>query len=265
MGKTTMLSSARLLALVASTTFLAAVRAEKCANACYGESCDFWVREWGVSCSLVESEIGCSCAGCACENPDTFEKNIRTFGRRTGTGTGSSTSAPTGAPTSLPGAISISMTVSLAITSAQFTADVQSAFKTGVANSLSNSEITPDHVTINSFSRRNTLSIAFTVETPYTDMSSQSSNINSLSSTLTTQMTSTSTGGFINRFNNAAAAVVSGWTSVAAPTITVAAAIETQAPTAAPTVTTSSTGGASSTATVSILAFAAVLMAFNRA
>merc|ERR1712054_500618 len=90
MGKTTMLSSARLLALVASTTFLAAVRAEKCANACYGESCDFWVREWGVSCSLVESEIGCSCAGCACENPDTFEKNIRSFGRRNGTGTRSS-------------------------------------------------------------------------------------------------------------------------------------------------------------------------------
>merc|ERR1712139_746542 len=110
MGKTTMLSSARLLALVASTTFLAAVRAEKCANACYGESCDFWVREWGVSCSLVESEIGCSCAGCACENPDTFEKNIRTFGRRTGTGTGSSTSAPTGAPTAAPTAAATTIT-----------------------------------------------------------------------------------------------------------------------------------------------------------
>merc|ERR1712118_585599 len=23
-------------------------------NACYGESCDFWVKEWGVSCSLVQ-------------------------------------------------------------------------------------------------------------------------------------------------------------------------------------------------------------------
>jgi len=52
-----------------------------------------------MSCSLVESEIGCSCAGCACENPDTFEKNIRSFGRRTGNSTNSSTSAPTAAPT----------------------------------------------------------------------------------------------------------------------------------------------------------------------
>merc|ERR1719498_1070200 len=81
--------------LFAAVAIIAVANAEKCANACYGESCDFWVKEWGVSCSLVESEIGCSCAGCACENPDTFEKNIRTFDRRTGTGTGSSTSAPT--------------------------------------------------------------------------------------------------------------------------------------------------------------------------
>jgi len=186
----------------------------------------------------------------------------RTYGRRTGTGTGSATPSPTGAPTSLPGAISISMTISLDITSAQFTTAVQSAFKTSVANSLSNSEITADHVTITSFSRR-ALSIAFSVETPYTDLSTQSSNVDALSSTLTSQMTSTATGGFITRFNTNAAAAVSGWTSVAAPTITVAAATVTQAPTAAPTAANVVNSAPASTG-LSLVSMAALALAVKQ-
>merc|ERR1712139_192116 len=194
------------IATIASLALFARVSADTCANSCFSENCDFYVKNWGISCDTAESEYGCSCAGCACEDTEeAWMKSERTYGRRTGTGTGSSTSAPTAAPSSTPGAISISMTVSLAITSAQFTADVQSAFKTSVANSLSNSEITADHVTITEIDgvaqrrrlpQSNTLSVAFSVETPYTDMSSQSSNIDSLSSTLTSQMTSTATGGF---------------------------------------------------------------------
>merc|ERR1712139_339901 len=252
------------IATIASLALFARVSADTCANSCFSENCDFYVKNWGISCDTAESEYGCSCAGCACEDTEeAWMKSERTYGRRTGTGTGSSTSAPTAAPSSTPGAISISMTVSLAITSAQFTADVQSAFKTGVANSLSNSEITADHVTIDSFSRRNTLSIAFTVETPYTDMSSQSSNIDALSTTLTTQMTSTATGGFTDLFNTAAAASVSGWTSVAAPTITVAAVGETQAPTAAPTPTTI-VNSAPASAGLSLVSMAALALAVKQ-
>merc|ERR1711934_1102805 len=252
------------IATIASLALFARVSADTCANSCFSENCDFYVKNWGISCDTAESEYGCSCAGCACEDTEeAWMKSERTYGRRTGTGTGSSTSAPTAAPSSTPGAISISMTVSLAITSAQFTADVQSAFKTSVANILSNSEITADHVTINSFSRRNSLSIAFTVETPYTDMSSQSSNIDALSTTLTTQMTSTSSGGFTDLFNTAAAASVSGWTSVAAPTITVAAVVETQAPTAAPTPTTI-VNSAPASAGLSLVSMAALARAVKQ-
>merc|ERR1711988_422103 len=226
------------IATIASLALFARVSADTCANSCFSENCDFHVKNWGISCATAESEYGCSCAGCAClDTEEAWMKSERTYGRRTGTGTGSSTSAPTSAPVSAVGAIKLSMTISLDITSAQFTTDVQSAFKTSVANSLGNSEITADHVTITDFSRR-ALSIAFEVETPYTDMSTQSSNIDALSSTLTSQMTSTASGGFITLFNTNAAAVVSGWTSVAAPSITVAAATITQAPTAAPTAAT---------------------------
>merc|ERR1711934_667663 len=252
------------IATIASLALFARVSADTCANSCFSENCDFYVKNWGISCDTAESEYGCSCAGCACEDTEeAWMKSERTYGRRTGTGTGSSTSAPTAAPSSTPGAISISMTVSLAITSAQFTADVQSAFKTSVANSLSNSEITADHVTINSFSRRNTLSIAFTVETPYTDMSTQSSNINTLSSTLTTQMTSSDSTGFTARFNTNAAAVVSGWTNVAAPTITVVAVVETQAPTAAPTPTTI-VNSAPASSGLSLVSMAALALAVKQ-
>merc|ERR1711934_1075294 len=164
------------IATIASLALFARVSADTCANSCFSENCDFYVKNWGISCDTAESEYGCSCAGCACEDTEeAWMKSERTYGRRTGTGTGSSTSsAPTAAPSSTPGAISISMTVSLAISSSQFTADVQSAFKTSVANSLSNSEITADHVTITEIDgvaqrRRllqtsNTLSVAFSVE-----------------------------------------------------------------------------------------------------
>merc|ERR1712139_605370 len=254
------------IATIASLALFARVSADTCANSCFSENCDFYVKNWGISCDTAESEYGCSCAGCACEDTEeAWMKSERTYGRRTGTGTGSSTSAPTAAPSSTPGAISISMTVSLAITSAQFTADVQSAFKTSVANSLSNSEITADHVTINSFSRRNSISIAFTVETPYTDMSNtdQSTSVNNLASTLETQMTSTDSTGFTARFNTNAAAVVSGWTTVAAPTITVQAVVETQAPTAAPTPTTI-VNSAPASAGLSLVSMAALALAVKQ-
>merc|ERR1711934_478911 len=252
------------IATIASLALFARVSADTCANSCFSENCDFYVKNWGISCDTAESEYGCSCAGCACEDTEeAWMKSERTYGRRTGTGTGSTTSAPT----STPGAISISMTVSLAISSSQFTADVQSAFKTSVANSLSNSEITADHVTITEIDgvaqRRNTLSVAFSVETPYTDMSSQSSNINTLSSTLTSQMTSTATGGFTDLFNTAAAASVSGWTNVAAPSITVDASIDTQAPTAAPTPTTV-VDSAPASAGLSLVSMAALALAVKQ-
>jgi hypothetical protein len=256
------------IATIVSLALFARVSADTCANSCFSENCDFYVKNWGISCDTAESEYGCSCAGCACEDTEeAWMKSERTYGRRSGTGTGSATmsptAAPTAAPSSTPGAISISMTISLAITSAQFTTDVQSAFKTGVANSLSNSEITADHVTITSFSRRNSLSVEFSVETPYTDMSSQASNINSLSSTLTSQMTSTGSGGFTARFNTAAAAVVSGWTSVAAPTITAQAVVVTQAPTAAPTPTTF-VDSAPASAGLSLVSMAALALAVKQ-
>merc|ERR1712010_2167 len=256
------------IATIASLALFARVSADTCANSCFSENCDFYVKNWGISCDTAESEYGCSCAGCACEDTEeAWMKSERTYGRRTGTGTGSSTSAPTAAPSSSPGAISISMTVSLAISSSQFTADVQSAFKTSVANSLSNSEITADHVTITEIDgvaqRRNTLSVAFSVETPYTDMSSQSSNINTLSSTLTSQMTSTATGGFTALFNTNAAAVVSGWTNIAAPSITVDASIDTQAPTAAPTPTTI-VNSAPASAGLSLVSMAALALAVKQ-
>merc|ERR1712188_121662 len=240
MGKTTMLSSARLLALVASTTFLAAVRAEKCANACYGESCDFWVREWGVSCSLVESEIGCSCAGCACENPDTFEKNIRTFGRRTGTGTGSSTSAPTGAPTAAPTAAAttivqvITTTFPDSVTTSNFN-DGTGGYKAvceaaygvtlGIYTASSNTWDTDCAVSAAASARRGSLSITYTA---------------TISSAEASTATSVTNAGTLSASGISA-------TSVASPTVT------------------TSSSGASSSATMSILAFAAVLMAFNRA
>merc|ERR1711907_390744 len=154
------------------------------------------------------------------------------------------------------------MTISLDITSAQFTADVQSAFKTSVANSLSITEITADHVTITSFSRR-ALAIAFSVETPYTDLSTQSSAVDTLSSTLTSQMTSTASTGFVARFNTNAAAVVSGWTSVAAPTITVPAATVTQAPTAAPTAANVVNSAPASTG-LSLVSMAALALAVKQ-
>merc|ERR1712054_68132 len=251
MGKTTMLSSARLLALVASTTFLAAVRAEKCANACYGESCDFWVREWGVSCSLVESEIGCSCAGCACENPDTFEKNIRSFGRRTGTGTGSSTYAPTGAPTAAPTIVQvITTTFPDSVTTSNFN-DGTGGYKAvceaaygvtlGIYTASSNTWDTDCAVSATASTRRGTLSITYTATISSAEASTATSNANSLTAAT---------------FNNAITTVTSAGTLSASGISATAVA--------APTVTTSSSG-ASSTATVSILAFAAVLMAFNRA
>lgn len=180
--------------------------------------------------------------------------------RRTGNAT-NSTSAPTGAPTSLSGAVSISMTISLDISAAQFTDAVQGAFKTGVANSLGNSQITADHVTISSFSRR-AIAIAFSVETPYTNADSQSSNIEALSTTLTSQMTSTSSGGFTDLFNTAAASAVTGWTAVSAPTITVAATVVTQAPTAAPTATLVNSAPAG--AGLSFLSMAAVAIAVKQ-
>jgi len=180
--------------------------------------------------------------------------------RRTGNAT-NSTSAPTGAPTSLSGAVSISMTISLEITAAQFTDAVQGAFKTGVANSLGNSEITADHVTISTFGRR-AIAIAFSVETPYTNADSQSSNIAALSTTLTSQMTSTDSGGFTDLFNTAAASAVTGWTAVSAPTITVAAAVVTQEPTAAPTATVVDSAPAG--AGLSFLSMAAVAIAVKQ-
>merc|ERR1711988_1423646 len=252
MGKTTMLSSARLLALVASTAFLA----EKCANACYGESCDFWVREWGVSCSLVESEIGCSCAGCACENPDTFEKNIRSFGRRTGTGTGSSTSAPTGAPTAAPTAAAttivqvITTTFPDSVTTSNFN-DGTGGYKAvceaaygvtlGIYTASSNTWDPDCAVSATASTRRGTLSITYTATISSAEASTATSQANSLTAAT---------------FNNAITTVTSAGTLSASGISATAVA--------APTVTTSSSG-ASSTATVSILAFAAVLMAFNRA
>merc|ERR1711988_152032 len=129
-------------------------------------------------------------------------------------------------------------------------------------NSLGNSEITADHVPITDFSRR-ALSIAFEVETPYTDMSTQSSNIDALSSTLTSQMTSTASGDFITLFNTNAAAVVSGWTSVAAPSITVAAATITSAPTAAPTAATV-VDSAPASAGLSLVSMAALALAVKQ-
>merc|ERR1711988_1468629 len=248
MGKTTMLSSARLLALVASTTFLAAVRAEKCANACYGESCDFWVREWGVSCSLVESEIGCSCAGCACENPDTFEKNIRSFGRRTGTGTGSSTSAPTAAATTIVQVITTTFPDS--VTTSNFN-DGTGGYKAvceaaygvtlGICTASSNTWDPDCAVSAAASTRRGTLSITYTATISSAEASTATSQANSLTAAT---------------FNNAITTVTSAGTLSASGISATAVA--------APTVTTSSSG-ASSTATVSILAFAAVLLAFNRA
>merc|ERR1711907_385144 len=35
-----------------------------CSDTCFGENCDFWVKQWGLSCDMVESEYGCSCGGC---------------------------------------------------------------------------------------------------------------------------------------------------------------------------------------------------------
>merc|ERR1711988_100010 len=251
------------IATIASLALFARVSADTCANSRFSENCDFYVKNWGISCATAESEYGCSCAGCACmDTEEAWMKSERTHGRRTGTGTGSSTSAPTAAPVSTVGAIKLSMTISLDITSAQFTTDVQSAFKTSVANSLGNSEITADHVTITDFSRR-ALSIAFEVEMPYTDMSTQSSNIDALSSTLTSQMTSTASGDFITLFNTNAAAVVSGWTSVAAPSITVAAATITQAPTAAPTAATV-VDSAPASAGLSLVSMAALALAVKQ-
>merc|ERR1711988_783282 len=124
------------------------------------------------------------------------------------------------------------------------------------------SEITADRVTITSFSRRQ-LAIAFEVETPYTDMSTQSANINALSSTLTSQMTSTASGGFITRFNTNAAAVVTGWTSVDAPSITVAVATITSAPTAAPTAATV-VDSAPASAGLSLVSMAALALAVKQ-
>jgi len=271
MGATSKLKGRRLIkmravftiATIVSLALFARVSADTCASSCFSENCDFYVKNWGISCDTAESEYGCSCAGCACEDTEeAWMKSERTYGRRTGTGTGTGSTATTVAPTSSPtaeGAVRIRMTVSLAITSAQFTDTVQDAFKESVAMSLSNSDITADHVIILSFSRRSTLNIQFEVVTPYT---TTGSNVNSLASTLTSQMTSSSSTGFTSRFNTAAAAAVSGWTNVAAPTITSDATVTTLAPTAAPVSTVINSAPAS--AGLSLVSMAAVALAVKQ-
>merc|ERR1711966_60184 len=39
-----------------------------CAANCFGQTCDFWVAQWGLDCKTVEKEYACSCSGCACQS-----------------------------------------------------------------------------------------------------------------------------------------------------------------------------------------------------
>lgn len=38
-----------------------------CQHECHSHDCDVWSRSGGYTCSIMEKEYGCNCAGCACE------------------------------------------------------------------------------------------------------------------------------------------------------------------------------------------------------
>jgi len=224
-------------------TASAETQAAKCTDSCFGESCDFWVAQWGLSCNVVESEYGCECAGCACTQTVVDEAK-RTFGiRRTGTGSGvaptPAPTSPTGAPTLPPtmdGELKVSSSMTMAgVTKTQFDDPaVQGVFKTTVASSLSGVESSDVIITSYSNARRSGLLINFEVYLNTAD----STSADTLKSTLTTFLQQTGNGGFASAFNTAASnAGVTGVTvtGVSGVTATSGPTVPTQSPTATPT------------------------------
>merc|ERR1711966_136766 len=113
-----------------------------CAANCFGQTCDFWVAQWGLDCKTVEKEYACSCSGCACQS--TANTLGRTPERRATNGTsGNGTVATT---------YKVTAAVSLGgITAAQFDDKAQTGFKNAIATTFSKSA---SDVTITSFARR---------------------------------------------------------------------------------------------------------------
>merc|ERR1711966_548529 len=75
------------IATIASIALFArASAAGTCSDSCFSENCDFYVKNWGISCDTAESEYGCSCVGCACEDTEESSSSTLSYSRRTGPG-----------------------------------------------------------------------------------------------------------------------------------------------------------------------------------
>jgi hypothetical protein len=121
-----------------------------CAANCFGQTCDFWVAQWGLDCKTVEKEYACSCSGCACQS--TADTLGRTHDRRATNTTGNGTVATT---------YKVTAAVSLAgITAAQFDSKAQTGFKNAIGSTFNKAA---SDVTITSFARR-AVAIKFAID-----------------------------------------------------------------------------------------------------
>jgi len=228
-------------------TASAETQAAKCTDSCFGESCDFWVAQWGLSCNVVESEYGCECGGCACTQT-VMDEAKRTFGvRRTGTGSGvaptPNPTSPTGAPTmppTLANEIKLTSTMNMAgVTKTQFNGiPVQNVFKTTVASGVSGADASDVVIITYDDARRSGLSVTFDVYLSTTD----AATADSAKTALTTFLQETGSNGFAQTFNTAAsnanvAVTVTGVSGVTTSTAPVVTPSPTASPTAAPTPT----------------------------
>merc|ERR1711907_395865 len=209
-----------------------------CSDTCFGENCDFWVKQWGLSCDVVEAEYGCSCGGCACAAPNKFEDDERSYGtRRTGTGT-----APTAAPTAMPtiaGELKITTTVVFAGVSASQFGDTEktAACQAITANPIGSLTLSASDcvvTSVTSSSRRSgSAQVAFDLYTGTTD----ASVVASASTALNTYLTDSGSTGFATTFNTKASNLGSS-VSTSGITVTQAPAAVSTTPTAAPTAPT---------------------------